>query len=104
MLLTEDTEKERLAKLAALEEGEMLLDSPMPGSSTPACPHSSLPHQQGRPAWPQKSPALSSGDCSIKRFGLTHSSRYSKRHTGPRNHLLSQVPLHPALSSFGHQI
>ena len=61
MLLTEDTEKERAARLAALEEGEMLLESPSPSSSVPACPLSALPQLQSRGAWPQKSPALSSG-------------------------------------------
>ncbi|CAL5227863.1 g10898 [Coccomyxa viridis] len=61
VLLTEDTQKERAARLAALEEGEMLLESPAPSSSTPACPHSSLPQLQSRAPWPQKSPALSSG-------------------------------------------
>ncbi len=61
VLLTEDTQKERAARLAALEEGEMLMESPAPSSSTPACPHSSLPQLQSRAPWPQKSPALSSG-------------------------------------------
>ncbi len=65
VLLTEDTQKERAARLAALEEGEMLLESPAPSSSTPACPHSSLPQLQSRAPWPQKSPALSSGNYSL---------------------------------------
>ncbi len=76
MLLTEDTEKERAARLAALEEGEVLMESPMPSSSTPACPHSSLPQLQSRAAWPQKSPALSSGascvalECEVPPYRL----------------------------------
>ena len=43
VLLTEDTQKERAARLAALEEGEMLLESPAPSSSTPACPTAPCP-------------------------------------------------------------
>ena len=58
VLLTEDTQKERAAKLAALEEGEMLMETPLPSSSTPP---TSLHQQQSRPAWPQKSPAMSTG-------------------------------------------
>ncbi len=60
VLLTEDTQKERAAKLAALEEGEMLMETPLPSSSTPLA---SLHQQQSRPAWPQRSPAMSTGAC-----------------------------------------
>ena len=60
VLLTEDTQKERAAKLAALEEGEMLMESSLPSSSIPL---TSLHQQQSRPAWPQKSPAMSTGAC-----------------------------------------
>lgn len=61
VLLTEETEKERAARVAALEDGEMLMESPLPGSSTPAYTHSMQPGQQGRPSWPLASPALSPG-------------------------------------------
>ena len=61
VLLTEETEKERAARVAALEDGEMLMESPLPSSSTPAHPHSMQPGQQGRASWPLASPALSPG-------------------------------------------
>ena len=60
VLLTEDTQKARAAKLAALEEGEMLMETPLPSSSDPL---TTLQQQQSRPAWPQKSPAMSTGAC-----------------------------------------
>ena len=65
VLLTEDTQRERAAKLAALEEGEMLMETPLPASSTPLA---SLHQQQSRPAWPQKSPAMSTGACLSSTF------------------------------------
>ena len=47
--------------MAALEDGEMLMESPLPASSTPAYPHSMQPGQQGRASRPLASPALSPG-------------------------------------------
>ena len=70
VLLTEDTQKERAAKLAALEEGEMLMESSLPSSSIPL---TSLHQQQSRPAWPQKSPAMSTGACFPARLNKFNS-------------------------------